>query len=263
PLAFALARVRVWAVRHRRPGPACWVVLRRPLEPDAEVKSYLSNAAADAPLETRALVTATRYRVEGYLGEGNSYLGTAQYEARAWSRWHHPMSMVALAHRFVTLTRRRLKKDSRADLGPGPALAPQRVGLPDVHGRGSAGPQGVPPAAEPDRSKSPHEVMASTTHQGAIQSAAVKLFVSRKEKGPGRGGRRLPPRPGPANNGRPDGVAGVRAGATSACRTHPVRVGGSQRQNHRNTQGQQSDNPAPGAGRVYALQPPCVVALRP
>src|SRR5262249_38425379 len=174
PLAFALARVRVWAVRHRRPGPACWLLLRRPLEPDAEVKSYLSNAAADAPLETRALVTATRYRVEGYLGEGNSYLGTAQYEARAWSRWHHPMSMVALAHRFVTLTRRRLKKDSRADLGPGPALAPERVGLPEVHGRGSAGPQGVPPAAEPDRSKSPHEVMASTTHQGAIQSAAVK-----------------------------------------------------------------------------------------
>jgi SRSO17 transposase len=35
PLAFAFARVRVWAVRHRKPGPACWLLLRRSLEPDA------------------------------------------------------------------------------------------------------------------------------------------------------------------------------------------------------------------------------------
>jgi SRSO17 transposase len=110
PLAFAFARVRVWAVRHRKPGPACWLLLRRSLEADAEVKYYLVNAAEDEPLETMALVTGTRYRVEEYLEEGKSYLGMAQYEARAWSSWHHHMSLVALAHLFVTLTRLRLKK---------------------------------------------------------------------------------------------------------------------------------------------------------
>jgi SRSO17 transposase len=110
PLAFAFARVRVWAVRHRKPGVACWLVLRRSLEPDAEVKYYLSNAAEAEPLETMALVTGTRYRVEEYLEEGKGYLGMAQYEARAWSSWHHHMSLVALAHLFVTLTRLRLKK---------------------------------------------------------------------------------------------------------------------------------------------------------
>lgn len=62
------------------------------------------------PLETQALVTGARYRVEEYLEEGKSYLGMAQYEARAWSSWHHHMSLVALAHLFVTLTRQRLKK---------------------------------------------------------------------------------------------------------------------------------------------------------
>jgi SRSO17 transposase len=110
PLAFAFARVRVWAVRQRRPGPSCWLLLRRSLEPDGEVKYYLSNAIAEEPLETMALVTGTRYRVEEYFEEGKSYLGMAQYEARAWSSWHHHMGLVALAHLFVTLTRQRLKK---------------------------------------------------------------------------------------------------------------------------------------------------------
>jgi SRSO17 transposase len=110
PLAFAFARVRVWAVRHRKPGPACWLIVRRSLEPNAEMKYYLSNAAAEEPLETMALVTGTRYSVEEFFEEGKGYLGMAQYEARAWSSWHHHMSMVALAHLFVTLTRQRLKK---------------------------------------------------------------------------------------------------------------------------------------------------------
>jgi len=110
PLAFAFARVRVWSVRHRRPGPACWLLLRRSLEPDGEVKYYIANATAEEPLETMALVTGTRYRVEEYFEEGKGYLGMAQYEARAWSSWHHHMSLVALAHLFVTLTRLRLKK---------------------------------------------------------------------------------------------------------------------------------------------------------
>jgi SRSO17 transposase len=110
PLVFQFAGVRVWAVRHRRPGPAIWLVLRRSLEPSGEIKYYVSNAPAETPLETLALVTGCRYRVEELFEEGKSYLGMAQYEARAWSSWHHHMSLVGLAHLFVTLTRQRLKK---------------------------------------------------------------------------------------------------------------------------------------------------------
>lgn len=110
PLVFQFAAVRVWAVRHRKPGPPIWLVIRRSLESDPEIKYYVSNAAADTPLETMALVSGCRFRVEEYLEEGKSYLGMAQYEARSWSSWHHHMSLVALAHVFVTLTRLRLKK---------------------------------------------------------------------------------------------------------------------------------------------------------
>jgi SRSO17 transposase len=110
PLAFQFARVRVWAVRHRRPGPPIWLLVRRSLEADPEVKYYVSNASAEEPLETLALVSGCRCRVEEFFEDAKGRLGMAQYETRSWIGWHHHMSLVALAHLFVTLTRQRLKK---------------------------------------------------------------------------------------------------------------------------------------------------------
>jgi hypothetical protein len=175
PLAFAFARVRVWAVRHRRPGPSCWLLLRRSLEAEGEVKYYLSNAPAEETLETMALVTGTRYRVEEYFEEGKGYLGMAQYEARAWSSWHHHMSLVALAHLFVTLTRVRLKKNSRADFGYGAAAGDKCPGPTPTERNGGHRHRGVPLEAKPHGLEVTHEIMASTPQKGQIQSAAVKL----------------------------------------------------------------------------------------
>lgn len=110
PLVFEFAAVRVWAVRHGKAGPPLWLMIRRSLAGEPELKYYVSNAAADTPLESMALVSSCRFRVEEYLQEGKSHLGMAQYEARGWSSWHHHMSMVALAHLLVTLTRLELKK---------------------------------------------------------------------------------------------------------------------------------------------------------
>lgn len=112
PLVFEFARLPVWMVRHGRPSPPLWLVLRRSLEPKAEVKYYLSNGDRESPLETMAMVTGTRWRVEEYFEDGKSDLGMAAYQARAWTSWHHHMSLVALAHLFVTLTRQTLQKDT-------------------------------------------------------------------------------------------------------------------------------------------------------
>jgi SRSO17 transposase len=46
-----------------------------------------------------------------------SYFRMAQYKARGWVSWHHHMSLVALTHLFVSLTRMRLKKSSLVDAG--------------------------------------------------------------------------------------------------------------------------------------------------
>jgi SRSO17 transposase len=114
PLVFEFAAVRVWSMRHRKPGPPAWLVIRRSLEEQPEYKYYVSNACAEAPLATLALVACTRHRVEDFLEDGKSYLGMAQYETRSWVGWHHHMTLVGLAYLFVTLTRLRLKKKSRS-----------------------------------------------------------------------------------------------------------------------------------------------------
>jgi SRSO17 transposase len=127
PLVFEFAAVRVWAVRHQKSGPPIWLVIRRSLETDPEIKYYVSNAGVDTLLETFALVSSCRFRVEEFFEEGKSYLGMAQYEARAWSSWHHHMSLVALAHLFVTLTRERLKKSPAPNIGHGATVTEERL----------------------------------------------------------------------------------------------------------------------------------------
>jgi SRSO17 transposase len=114
PLVFEFAAVRVWAVRHRQPGPPIWVLIRRSLEEDPEVKYYVSNGDTETPLSVMALVACTRHRVEDFLEDTKGYLGLSQYETRSWVGWHHHMTLVGLAHLFVSVTRLRLKKKSRA-----------------------------------------------------------------------------------------------------------------------------------------------------
>jgi SRSO17 transposase len=113
PLVFEFAAVRVWSVRHRKPGPPIWVLVRRSLEEVPEVKYYVSNGDTGTPPGVLALVACTRHRVEDFFEDGKGYLGMAQYETRSWVGWHHHMTLVGLAHLFVTLTRLRLKKKRR------------------------------------------------------------------------------------------------------------------------------------------------------
>jgi SRSO17 transposase len=110
PLVAQFAAVRVWPVRHHRSGPCRTLVVRRSLDPQPEIDYYLAHAPADTPLATLAQVIGCRGRVEQYFEDSKGYLGMAHYEARSWTSWHHHMSLVALAHLFVTLVRQRLKK---------------------------------------------------------------------------------------------------------------------------------------------------------
>jgi SRSO17 transposase len=111
PLAFQFAAVRVWAMRHHKPGPPIWLVIRRSLAAKPETKYYVSNADEHTSLETMALVTGTRWRVEEFFEDGKGDFGMSDYEARAWTSWHHHMSLVALAHLFITTTRHELHED--------------------------------------------------------------------------------------------------------------------------------------------------------
>jgi SRSO17 transposase len=114
PLVFEFAAVRVWGMRHRKPGPPCWLLIRRSLGAEPEFWYYVSNADAATPLSTLALVACARCRVEEFFEDCKSYLGMTQYETRSYVGWHHHMALVGLAHLFVTLARRRLQKKCRS-----------------------------------------------------------------------------------------------------------------------------------------------------
>lgn len=114
PLVFEFAAVRVWGVRHRKPGPPSWLLIRRSLGAEPERKYYVSNAAAETPLSTLALVACTRCRVEEFFEDCKGSLGMTQYETRSWTGWHHHMTLVGLAHLFVALARQRLQKKHRS-----------------------------------------------------------------------------------------------------------------------------------------------------
>src|SRR5262249_3930248 len=101
---------RARGVGAARPGPRCWLVIRRSLGTEPEFRYYVSNAGAETPLSTLALVACTRCRVEEFFEDCKSYLGMTQYETRSWVGWHHHMTLVGLAHLFVTLVQRRLQK---------------------------------------------------------------------------------------------------------------------------------------------------------
>jgi SRSO17 transposase len=78
------------------------------------LKFYVSNADAATPLSRLALVACTRCRVEELPEDCKSYLGMTQYETRSWVGWHHHMTLVGLAHLFVTLVQRCRQKKRRS-----------------------------------------------------------------------------------------------------------------------------------------------------
>jgi len=110
PLVCEFVALRVWAMRHNRPGPAIWLLLRRSLEQTAEVRYYVSNAGAETPWEQMAQVSGGRWYVEEFFEDGKMHLGMADYETRSWTSWHHHMALVGLAHLYVTLTKRDMKR---------------------------------------------------------------------------------------------------------------------------------------------------------
>ena len=110
PLVHEFATLRVWAMRHYKAGPPIWLQFRRTTE-KTDLKYYVAGAGAETPWEHIAMAGATRWRVEECLEDGKMHLGMADYEARSWDSWHHHMALVALAHLYVTLTKRDVKRD--------------------------------------------------------------------------------------------------------------------------------------------------------
>ena len=100
PRVYQFSAQRVRPTAKRKPGAVHWAVFRRNRD-GSEPRYYLSNAAADTPLETLARVGGSRWRIETEFETEQSDVGLDEYETRTWRGWHHHVALCLLAGAFL------------------------------------------------------------------------------------------------------------------------------------------------------------------
>lgn len=127
PIDVEVITCRVRAKQNRKTGQRELLMVTRTLDPQPEIRSYLSNTDANTPRDLLARVAASRHRVEECFELGKDDLGMDHYEVRSWVGWHHHMTMSLLAQWFLTLEQRRLGEKNtsahRLDDGAAPSEA--------------------------------------------------------------------------------------------------------------------------------------------
>jgi SRSO17 transposase len=114
PLVVEAVKVRVQAKSAPWEGGSAEIlVVIRERQPDRTMKHdyYLSNAAADTPLEEFSRVAKEAHRIEECFQRAKSEAGLADYEVRTWRGWHHHQTLSLIATWFLTLETRRGKKN--------------------------------------------------------------------------------------------------------------------------------------------------------
>jgi SRSO17 transposase len=110
PMVAEFAFRRVVEVRDELPGANAWLIIRRSLGEEPELKTYLSIAPAGTPHTELARIAGMRWPVETALENGKDDLGMGDYMIRSWIGWHHHMTQCILAHHFLVRVQKRLKK---------------------------------------------------------------------------------------------------------------------------------------------------------
>lgn len=109
---FLALRVRPANVKLRRADPdgelrVRWLLAEWPPGKRAPTDFWLSNLAPDTPIERLVTLAKLRWRVEHDYRELKDALGLDHFEGRSFSGWHHHVTLVSVAHGFLTTERLR------------------------------------------------------------------------------------------------------------------------------------------------------------
>jgi SRSO17 transposase len=107
---FVALRVRPAGVKLRRAAagaelPVRWLLAEWPQGEPEPVKYWLANLPDDTPLQELVRLAKLRWRIEHDYRELKDGLGLDHFEGRSFGGWHHHVTLVSLAHAFVTLQR--------------------------------------------------------------------------------------------------------------------------------------------------------------
>jgi SRSO17 transposase len=114
---FLRLRVRPAGVTPRRLArqdggelPVRWLLAEWPPGKPEPTKYWLSNLPEATPLVELVGLARLRWRVEQDYRELKGALGLDHFEGRGWVGWHHHVTLVSVAHGFLTLERLRRPK---------------------------------------------------------------------------------------------------------------------------------------------------------
>lgn len=107
---FFSVPVRPANVRLRRAAaegdlPLRTLLVEWPARTDEPVKYWLSNLPAETPLPELVRLAKLRWRIEQDYRELKDALGLDHFEGRSFRGWHHHVTLVSVAHGFLTLER--------------------------------------------------------------------------------------------------------------------------------------------------------------
>jgi SRSO17 transposase len=87
--------------------PVRWLLVEWPQDAAEPIKYWLSNLPADTPIGRLVGLAKIRWRIEHDYRELKDALGLDHFEGRSWRGWHHHVTLVSVAHAFLTLERQR------------------------------------------------------------------------------------------------------------------------------------------------------------
>jgi SRSO17 transposase len=106
---FLALPVRPAGVKLRRAAagelPLAWLLCEWPEGAGEPVKYWLSNLPRETSLERLVALAMLRWRIEHDYRELKDGLGLDHFEGRSFRGWHHHVTLVSLAHAFLTLER--------------------------------------------------------------------------------------------------------------------------------------------------------------
>ena len=87
--------------------PLAWLICEWPSTASEPTKYWLSNLPADTELKQLVHLAKIRWRIEQDYRELKDALGLDHFEGRTYRGWNHHVTLVTVAHAFLTMERRR------------------------------------------------------------------------------------------------------------------------------------------------------------
>lgn len=90
-------------------GTGCkrWLLVRRNISKPDEMRAYICYAPENTSASEFIRVAGTRWTVETCFAESKSEVGLDQYEVRSYDGWYKHITLVCLAHAFLTVLKNR------------------------------------------------------------------------------------------------------------------------------------------------------------